>query len=111
QASPTARKRRRTMLYAIMAQDVDNSLSLRAATRSRHMEYVTALQQAGRLLFAGPHPSVDSPDREPVGFDGSLIIAEFESLHEAELWAASDPYRIEGVFANVQIKPVLQVLP
>ncbi|HEX6996023.1 MAG TPA: YciI family protein [Gammaproteobacteria bacterium] len=99
------------MLYAIMARDVAESTNKRAAVRSRHLEYVEALLRDGRLVFAGPHPAVDSPDPGPAGVTGSLVIAEFESLEAAELWAANDPYRIEGVFADVEIKPVLQTLP
>lgn len=99
------------MLYAIMARDAAESASKRAAVRPRHLEYVEALLRSGRLVFAGPHPAIDSPDPGSAGFTGSLIIAEFESLDAAERWAANDPYRIEGVFAEVEIKPVLQTLP
>lgn len=99
------------MLYAIMARDTAESSSKRAAVRQRHVEYVKGLMQSGRLVFAGPHPAIDSQDPGPAGFTGSLVIAEFESLEAAELWAANDPYRIEGVFAEVEIKPVLQTLP
>lgn len=99
------------MLYAIMAQDVENSLSLRTANRSRHIDYVSELLREGRLIFAGPHPSSDSPDPGSAGFAGSLVIAEFESLEDAEHWAARDPYRLAGVFSSVQVEPVLQILP
>ena len=63
----------------------------------------------GRVVFAGPHPAIDSPDPGPAGFTGSLIIAEFESLESARAWSARDPYVLEGVFGEVEIKPVLQV--
>lgn len=99
------------MLYAIMAEDVDESLPLRARARERHLEHVGALLAEGRLVFAGPHPSIDSPDPGPAGFSGSLIVAEFDSLEAAEEWAARDPYREAGVFSSVRIKPVLQTLP
>lgn len=62
-------------------------------------------------MFGGPHPAIDSPDPGPAGFTGSLIIAEFGSLEEAKTWVARDPYVVEGVFAEVEIKPVLQVRP
>jgi len=99
------------MLYAIMGRDAPESASKRAAARPRHVEYVSSLLRSGRLVFAGPHPAIDSSDPGPAGFSGSLVIAEFESLEAAELWAANDPYRLEGVFADVEIKPVLQTLP
>lgn len=99
------------MLYAIMARDVPNSLPLRKATRPRHLEYLQPLIDAGRLRFAGPHPAIDAPDPGPAGFTGSLIVAEFDSHEQCEVWAAQDPYVLEGVFAEVTIKPVLQVHP
>ncbi|HWO94464.1 MAG TPA: YciI family protein [Dehalococcoidia bacterium] len=99
------------MLYAFICRDVPNSLPLRQATRPRHLEYVRPLVEQGRMVFAGPHPAIDSPDPGPAGFTGSLIIAEFESLEAAKAWSASDPYVLEGVFAEVEIKPVLQTLP
>lgn len=99
------------MLYAIMAEESEDGLARRAAARERHLEHVRALMSEGRLVFAGPHPKIDSPDPGTAGFSGSLILAEFESLDDAEDWAARDPYRLEGVFSKVRIKPVLQVLP
>jgi uncharacterized protein YciI len=65
----------------------------------------------GRVVFGGPHPAIDSPDPGPAGFTGSLIIAEFDSLAEAKAWSAKDPYVVEGVFAEVEIKPVIKVRP
>lgn len=99
------------MLYAISCRDVADSGSVRAAARPRHLAYVQALLRSGRLVFAGPYPAIDSPDPGPSGYSGSLIIAEFESLEAAEQWAADDPYRIDGVFAGVEVKPVIRTLP
>ncbi len=99
------------MLYAILAEESEDGLARRASVRERHLEHVRALMAEGRLVFAGPHPKVDSPDPGAAGYDGSLIIAEFESLEAAEDWAAQDPYRQEGVFSEIRIKPVVQVLP
>ena len=99
------------MLYAIIARDVPNSISLRPSVRPRHLLYLQGLIDEGRVVFAGPHPAIDSPDPGPAGFTGSLIIAEFESLEAAQSWSAQDPYLVEGVFGDVEIKPVLQVHP
>jgi uncharacterized protein YciI len=99
------------MLYAIIARDVPNSIALRPDVRPRHLAYLQPLVDQGRVVFAGPHPAIDSPDPGPAGFTGSLIIAEFESLERARLWSTQDPYVLEGVFAEVEIKPVLQVRP
>ncbi len=99
------------MLYAIYGEDVPDSLALRGAARAAHLARLHALRDAGRLVLAGPHPAIDSPDPGPAGFTGSLIVAEFGSLAEAEAWAEADPYRSAGVYAHVTVRPFKQVLP
>jgi uncharacterized protein YciI len=99
------------MLYAIMAEDAPDSIERRAGTRPRHIEYLQPLIDDGRVVLAGPHPVIDSPEAGPAGYSGSLIVAQFASQKAAEEWAADDPYVKEGVFANVVIKPFLQVVP
>jgi hypothetical protein len=97
------------MLYAILSQDVENSLELRRKARPAHVQRLQELQEAGRLIIAGPHPRVDSDDPGPAGFSGSLIIAEFVSLDEAEKWARQDPYVKGGVYQLVTVKPFKRV--
>ncbi len=99
------------MLYAIICQDVENSLERRKAARPDHLKRLEALQAEGRLVLAGPHPAIDSPDPGPAGFSGSLIVAEFASLAEAKIWAAADPYVSAGVYGEITIKPFKQVFP
>jgi uncharacterized protein YciI len=95
----------------IHGEDTPNSLEKRLAARPAHVERLQALQAAGRLILAGPCPAIDSPDPGPAGFSGSLIVAEFPSLPEAESWANADPYVTAGVYAQVSIKPFKKVLP
>ncbi len=99
------------MLYAIIAQDVENSLQDRLAARPKHLERLTTLQDQGRLIIAGPHPAIDSEDPGEAGFSGSLVVAEFESFDEAKTWADADPYVAAGVYADVTIKPFKKVFP
>ena len=99
------------MLYAIISQDVENSLQDRLAARPKHLERLTALQEQGRLILAGPHPAVDSDDPGEAGFSGSLVVAEFESLVAAQAWADADPYVAAGVYAKVSVKPFKKVFP
>lgn len=99
------------MLYAIIAQDVPDSLSKRLPVRPQHLERLQQLKQQGRLLLAGPHPAIDSDDPGPAGFSGSLVVAEFGSLTEAQAWANADPYVDAGVYAQVTVKPFKKVLP
>lgn len=99
------------MYYAIISQDIENSLELRKGARPAHLERLEALKNEGRLLVAGPHPAVDSNDPGPAGFTGSLVIAEFDSLEDAQQWADADPYAAAGVYAHVTVKPFKKVLP
>ena len=99
------------MWYAIISEDVVDSLPLRAQSRAAHLDRMQALINEGRLLLAGPHPAIDSEDPGPAGFSGSLVVADFPSLEDAKNWAASDPYVKAGVYANVVVKPFKRVLP
>ncbi|MBK1673547.1 hypothetical protein CKO35_09560 [Ectothiorhodospira shaposhnikovii] len=99
------------MLYAIISQDVEDSLDKRRGARPAHLERLQALQDAGRLVLAGPHPALDTEDPGPAGFTGSLVVAEFDSLDAAKAWADTDPYVAAGVYAQVIVKPFKQVFP
>lgn len=99
------------MLYAIIGQDVEDSLERRKGARPAHLERLKQLQTQGRLALAGPFPMIDSPDPGPAGFSGSLIVAEFDSLDQAQQWADADPYVAAGVYSEVTVKPFKQVFP
>ena len=93
------------MLYAIMATDKPDSLSDRLAARPDHLARLQDLQAQGRLVLAGPHPAIDNADPGSAGFTGSLVVAEFASLEDAQAWADADPYVAAGVYASVDIQP------
>lgn len=99
------------MLYAIISEDVADSLNRRLAARPAHLERLNELQQQGRLILAGPHPAIDSEDPGQEGFSGSLVVAEFSDLFQAQAWADADPYIEAGVYAKVVVKPFKKVLP
>ncbi|MDN4501172.1 YciI family protein [Alteromonadaceae bacterium BrNp21-10] len=99
------------MWYMIYAQDVENSLAKRLQARPAHLQRLQELTQQGRLLVAGPTPAIDSEDPGEAGFTGSLVIAEFASLVEAQHWADNDPYIDAGVYQHVTVKPYKKVLP
>jgi uncharacterized protein YciI len=99
------------MLYAIIGQDVPNSLEFRKAARPAHVARLEALQNQGRLILAGPFPAADCADPGPAGFTGSLIVAEFPSLSEAHAWANSDPYMTEGVYQQIVVQPFRKTFP
>ncbi len=99
------------MWYAVSSEDREDTLDKRLAARPEHVARLTALRDEGRLLIAGPHPAVDSPDPGPAGFTGSLVVAEFDSLEDAKAWADEDPYIAAGVYGKVTVKPINLVLP
>jgi uncharacterized protein len=99
------------MLYAILSEDLPGALPRRLEARAAHLARLKALQEAGRLVLAGPHPAIDSEDPGPAGFTGSLVVAEFATREAAIAWASEDPYAVAGVYARVTVKPFRKVLP
>jgi uncharacterized protein YciI len=99
------------MLYAIIGQDVSDSLSKRLDARPAHVARLQILQDEGRLILAGPFPAVDANDPGAAGFSGSLIVAEFASLQEAEDWAQADPYVAAKIYSQVSVKPFRKAFP
>jgi len=99
------------MWYTIIAEDTPNSLEKRLAARPEHLKRLQALQDAGRLLLAGPFPAIDSVDPGKAGFTGSLIVAEFSDLEGATEWANNDPFVIVNVYKSVTVKPFRKTLP
>lgn len=99
------------MWYAIVAEDTPNSLEKRMTVRPAHLARLTALQDEGRLLLAGPFPALDSIDPGPAGYSGSLIVAEFADLEAAQTWAQADPFVNSGAYASVVVMPFRKTLP
>lgn len=99
------------MLYAIIATDVKDSLPQRLSVRPAHIERLNALKNQGRLILAGPHPAIDCDDPGASGFTGSLIVAQFDCLEDAQTWANADPYIASGAYENVVVKPFKKTLP
>lgn len=97
------------MWYVIFSQDVENSLEKRLSVRSAHLARLQNLQNEGRLLTAGPMPAIDSDTPGEAGFTGSTVIAEFDSLKQAQAWADADPYIEAGVYQTVIVKPFKKV--
>jgi len=99
------------MLYAIISEDVEDSLEKRMSVRPEHIARLNKLKDEGRLILAGPHPAIDNEEPGPAGFTGSLVVAEFDSLQDAQQWADADPYIASGAYKQVQVKPFKKVLP
>jgi len=99
------------MYYVVYSEDVADSGPLRMTSRPDHLARLETLKQQGRLLVAGPCPAIDASDPGPAGFTGSVVIAEFANLEEAQAWADVDPYVAASVYAQVTVKQFKRVLP
>ena len=99
------------MWYVIYSKDRADSLAARAKARPEHLERLQALLEEGRLLLAGPRPAIDADDPGPAGFQGSLVVARFDSLEEAQAWADADPYVAAGAYESVEVSPFKRVMP
>ena len=99
------------MWYVIYSKDRPGSLTARQSARAGHLARLQALLEEGRLLLAGPRPAIDSEDPGPAGFQGSLVVAGFDSLEDARAWADADPYRAAGVYESVEVTPFKRVMP
>jgi uncharacterized protein len=99
------------MWYVIYSQDKENSLQARLHARADHLARLQELLSQGRLLLAGPRPAIDSDDPGPAGFQGSLVVARFDSLAAAQAWAEADPYMAAGVYQRLEVSPFKRVFP
>ena len=99
------------MWYSIYSKDKADSLQARLDARPAHVERLEALLSEGRLLLAGPRPAIDAEDPGPAGFLGSLVVAGFDSLEDAQAWADADPYVEAGVYDSVEVTPFKRVMP
>ena len=99
------------MWYVIYSKDRDGSLEARLGARAEHIARLESLLESGRLLLAGPRPAIDACDPGPAGFLGSLVVARFDSLTEAQEWADADPYLAAGVYESVEVTPFIRVMP
>lgn len=99
-----------SMWYVIIGRDAKDSITARRIHRPAHLQRLEALRAAERLLAAGPMPAIDWADPGPAGFVGSLVVAEFESLEQAQAWADADPYLAGGAWESTEVHPFVRVL-
>lgn len=90
------------MLYALICEDKADSEDLRKATRADHLAYIGDFN----VQLAGPMLSDDGEH-----MIGSIILLEADSLEDAQTFAASDPYKLAGLFESVTIRPFRQAIP
>lgn len=95
--------------FAIVSFDVADSSDSRSKAVEEHRARLDDLKADGRLLTAGPLPREDAYGKIVDGFQGSIIIAQFESLEEARAWAKVDPYNAQGVYMETTVYPYKKV--
>jgi len=81
--------------YALMCFDKPSSLDLRMANRPAHLAYADACKE---VVYGGPMLD-DKGD-----MCGSLIVFEAPDKAFVEAFSAADPYRLAGLFAQVEIR-------
>ena len=82
------------MRVALFCHDKPDALQVRLDNRTAHLAYIEA---TGVVEMAGPL-------LDPQGqMCGSLVILTVDSLDQAQVWAAADPYALAGLFASVTI--------
>jgi uncharacterized protein len=90
------------MLFVVTAFDRPGAADLRARCRPAHLEYLkgraSQIRAGGAMLDA---------DEQPIG---SMLIIEAADREAAEALVASDPFRTEGVFERVEVRPWRAVL-
>jgi uncharacterized protein YciI len=92
------------MAFVILCNDKPNSLELRLATRPAHVAYIESF--IDKLVLAGPLLAEDGETPQ-----GSMIIMNFATRGEAEIFAAGDPYAKAGLFRDTTIRPFRKALP
>jgi uncharacterized protein len=92
-------------LFAFYAKDGPNGPALRDAHRVAHLENMTRINAAGRMVFAGPLK--DNAGRSI----GALIIFEANDESAARAEMESDPYTRGGVYEHYEITPVVKAFP
>lgn len=91
--------------FAIVSFDVADSGDMRSKAVDEHRARLEQLKAEGRILTAGPLPREDAYGKIVDGFQGSIIIAQFESLEDARAWAKVDPYNAQGVYMETTVYP------
>ena len=99
------------MLYVLEGTDGPDGAKRRATLRPEHLERIQLLINQGRVIIGGPIPCIDSDDPQSQAVLGSLIIAQFDNLSEAQAWWNNDPYVLGGVFSHTSVRPLRRVVP
>jgi uncharacterized protein YciI len=90
-------------LYVMYAEDVEASERRRAPLRELHIRRRAELQAQGRVVVSGPLWDQDSGRGD---YCGSLLVAAFDSLAQAQAWADADPYAQAGIYRRMVVRRI-----
>ncbi len=76
----------------------------RKAARPSHLEGLRPLVESGQLVAGGP--ILDDSERVV----GTVAVMDVDSRLDIETWLAREPYVAQGVWGNIEIKPVRLVV-
>ena len=87
------------MHYVIVGCDHPDTADTRLQIRPRHLEYLRGEHKNVRVVLAGPLLARDGKTMV-----GSLIVIDAADDEAAERFAAGEPYRKGGLFAELIIR-------
>ena len=93
-------------LFVMIGWDSLEGASRRDQHREKHVAHISALDDEGRISFAGP-----IRDDDGQASVGVVIAFEADDLADARQVVASDPYVTGGVFKTYTVNPFKKVFP
>ena len=93
-------------LFTMIGHDGPDGPAGRGRHRAEHVAHWSALDEAGRVILAGPIR--DESDEVSIG---AVIVFEAADLTEARDLVSRDPYVTGGVFESLMIAPFKHVFP
>lgn len=92
------------MRYVIHAYDHTDAdaLERRMRVRPAHLDYVRQLKAIGQFVLGG---ALLSPDGKMIG---SMLLLELETDEQLDAYLHSDPYIVQGVWDEIDVKPFRQ---
>ncbi len=89
-------------VYAVVYTYAENSAAARDQHRPAHREYLGGLGTQGVNLLSGPFGPDDTP--------GALLLLRADSAEQALAYTELDPFRTEGLVADVSVREFVPVL-
>ena len=89
------------MQYLVIAYDgkEEGTFERRLAVRDEHLKKVAQMKAEGKILFAGA--LLDENEK----MTGSAVVVDFPSREELDKWLEEEPYVINNVWKDIDIKP------